>query len=74
MLADQRGLGARLWSRAAQAGAVSLGLNAGEIDVDGLIFTLSLDVRGPDYDAARIEPELQVIADEIVGSFLLSVD
>jgi hypothetical protein len=48
--------------------------NACEIDVDGLIFTLSLDVRGPDCEAARIAPELQVIADEIVGSFLLSAD
>jgi hypothetical protein len=48
--------------------------NACEIDVDGLIFTLSLDVRGPDYDAARIKPELQAIADEVVGSFLLSAD
>ena len=48
--------------------------NACEIDVDGLVFTVSLDVRCLDYDAARIEPELQAVADEIVGSFLLSAD
>lgn len=48
--------------------------NACEIDVHGFAFTLSLDVRGLDYDAARIEPGLQAIADEIVGSFLLSAD
>jgi hypothetical protein len=48
--------------------------NAQEIDVDGLIFTLSLDDRNSDYDAAQIEPEMQAIVDEIVESFLLSSD
>jgi len=48
--------------------------NACEIDVDGLIFTLSLDDRSLDYDAAQIESEMQNIVDEIVGSFLLRSD
>jgi hypothetical protein len=48
--------------------------NAREIDVDGLIFTLRLDVPVLDDNAARIEPERQAIADEIVGSFLLSAN
>ena len=46
--------------------------NAVEIDVDGLVFTLSLDSVGPDYDAVDIPPEVQTIADKIVGSFLLT--
>jgi len=46
--------------------------NAVEIDVDGLISTMSLDVRGPDYDAADIRPDIQTIVDKIAGSFLLT--
>jgi hypothetical protein len=48
--------------------------NAQEIDVDGLIFTLSLDDYNLDYDAAEIKPEMQAIVDEVIGSFLLSSD
>jgi hypothetical protein len=48
--------------------------NAQEIDVDGLIFTLSLDDHNLDYDAAEIEPEMRVSVDEIIDSFLLSRD
>jgi len=46
--------------------------NAVEIDADGLIFTLSLDGAGPDYDAVDIPADVQTIADKIVGSFLLT--
>ncbi len=46
--------------------------NAVEIDVDGLVFTLSLDSVGPDYDAVDIPPDVQAIVDKIVGSFLLT--
>lgn len=48
--------------------------NAQEIDVNGLIFTLSLDDHNLDYDAAEIKPEMQAIVDEVIGSFLLSCD
>jgi hypothetical protein len=48
--------------------------NAQEIDVDRITFTLSLDNHNLDYDAAEIEPELQTIVDEIIGSFLLTFD
>jgi Tol biopolymer transport system component len=48
--------------------------HAQEIDVDGLIFTLSLDDHSLDYDAAEIKPEMQAIVDEVIGSFLLSSD
>jgi hypothetical protein len=48
--------------------------NAQEIDVDGLIFTLSLDDYNLDYDAAEIKPEMQAIVDDVIGSFLLSSD
>ncbi len=48
--------------------------NAQEIDTAGIIFTLSLDDHNLDYDAAEIEPEMQTIVDEIIGSFLLSSD
>jgi Tol biopolymer transport system component len=45
--------------------------NAREIDVDGLIFTLSLDDRSRDYGVAEIMPETQTLVDEILTSFLL---
>lgn len=42
---------------------------AQEIDVSNLIFTLSLDDRRADYDAADIEPEVQAQVDRIIESF-----
>ncbi|MDX9830351.1 MAG: hypothetical protein RBU35_08825 [Anaerolineae bacterium] len=48
--------------------------NAMEIAVDGMVFTLSLDVLGNalgDYEAADISPEVQAVADRIVASFVL---
>jgi len=48
--------------------------NAMEIAVDGMVFTLSLDVLGnalDDYEAADISPEIQAVADRIVASFVL---
>lgn len=51
---------------------------AEEIDVGGLVFTLSLDDRRADYAAADIEPAVQAQVDQIIESFarlpLLRVD
>jgi hypothetical protein len=43
-----------------------------EIDVDGLIFTLSLDDRTAGYDAGEISPAEQAVGDQVVGTFLLA--
>jgi hypothetical protein len=43
-----------------------------EINVDGLIFTLSLDDFYPDYDAVELSADIQSAADTIVESFKLT--
>jgi Tol biopolymer transport system component len=48
--------------------------NGQEIDVEGLILTLSLDAVGQDYAAAEIGPDVQAEADEIVASFVLAAE